>query len=290
MQLTMKQYIRKIWYRMPLDGTGLIRFGPQISRHFEGVLIRYRWKTLPIWARPIGYIMTRFAWILICPIQTFTAVRQSRTPISWQVALYTLWLGWTRGKSPQLFIAAYPSIGTGVLAQHRRNMLVNNLDDRQGGLLFSSLASKKNRTLASDKLTCTNALIDLGLSVAPILMELTSLSQINFSMSPWMNHKKLFIKPRTGSGSQGAMSIERMDDDRFKIKRAVALSSHIISKKELFFLLKTQILKSSLIVQPFLYPSASTLDISQETPILLRIFVHRSPGGPAKHLSSAFKV
>jgi hypothetical protein len=288
--ISTKGFLLKIWYRMPIDGVGIIRLGPRSSKDLQTFVTRYRWSMLPIWLRPFGFLVIRFAWLFICPVQALIAFRRSRQSISWRTVLRAIWLGWTRGKSPFLFIAAYPSIGTGHLASYRREMLFDQLDDLQGGVLLASLAGKNDILLASDKLKSTRALQDLNLPVAPILIELSHATLIDFSAWPWADYKKLFIKPRAGFSSKGAMSVEKIAKNQYKINGSSVLHSSIINEKDFFLLLRRQLSKSNLIVQPFLSPSSTTFDISEKTPVLLRIFVYQSPGAPPQHLSSALKV
>jgi hypothetical protein len=284
-RVSIKHLLRKIWWGMPIDGAGLMPFGSPLYRQLRKACVAYRWRIVPRWCRPMGWGVTRFLWLFVCPIQVYLAVSKSASPIPWRVGFQTLKQGWLQGKSPYLFIKRYPSLGTGEISQKRLKMILDMPDDLQGGLMLAAMGCDKDRQLASDKVLSTNALLQMGLPVAPILMELnTKSSLMELLTSPWMDEEKLFIKPRASCAAQGAMCVQKVTKSEFKVNQAT------LNQKEFLGLLQSRLSKHKLLVQPFLRPAHSMLDISPDTSPWLRIFVYRSPGKEVQHLSSAIKI
>jgi len=271
--------IAKIWDLLPVDGASVIYLGPDSSHRLVRAGAKYAWRRVPRWCRPVAIPLVRLTWLVACPVKALAACWTGPVRFDPVSLARAVWLGWTRGKAPGQTLVLLAAQGPTNSAWQRKEMLANTLDSRQGALLLMSVSRAEDQALAGDKYAMSRALAAIGMPVPPILAEITPGSIPDFSTSPWIERRKLFLKPRHGSHSLGTAIVERGATSAFLV------AGDAMPAPDFARWLSSQAEADSILVQPFLEPRHSLRDLSPRAPPWLQITTYRLPGGEARLLS-----
>ncbi len=83
---------RKLWFRLPFDGAGVIPLAPRRQRLFQRVAARGFWSRLPRGSRLVARLAARLLWLAACPVKTAMAGRGDSSFTDLWAALWD-WLG-----------------------------------------------------------------------------------------------------------------------------------------------------------------------------------------------------
>jgi hypothetical protein len=164
-------------------------------------------------------------------------------------------------------------------------MSVGHLDDHHWGLLWTVLGSHVDRALARDKLALSARIAALGAKVPALLFEIPQGCCVDLAALPWGRASILFIKPRCGAQAIGASSIQRLTHSLYRVNGSQVAHCDVLAAH-----LTRLAMDDSLLVETFQRPAPSTLDLSRETPIELRLTTARRPGGESFVLACLMKV
>jgi hypothetical protein len=267
------QLTRKIWSRLPVDGSGVIPGGTRRQRLFQDVAARGFWGRVPAWYRVPALIAARLLWLAACPVRV---LRESRNPFARFCDLPSaLWCGWVLGKPPSATIL-HRALARG--ANTSLDYASQIPGDRQGILLLAALGRRDEIVLATDKLEIADRLAKLGIPVPSTRTVISRGLSPDIGTPPWTGTEKLLAKPRHGSHAQGLSTITCLGAGFFSIKGGPPVTRAQLSQK-----LTAAARRDSLLVQSYIAPSPDTRDLSPDAPVVIRAFVTRQ--GPHQDVS-----
>jgi hypothetical protein len=151
------------------------------------------------------------------------------------------------------------------------------LPGRAAGRLLSRIGNKEQHQSLSDKQGTAEALARAGLPV-PELLEIIPRGQApDPTAAAWSQPGQLFVKPRRGSAARGAMAIDVLAPDRYRIANGPLINANLLQKQ-----LSGACPEDDLMVQTRLQvaPAMEDLAAAGAAPVL-RLTAARNPGEAA---------
>ncbi len=277
----MTRFAQRIWYRLPLDGAGILPPRSPRLRLFQRVAARGFWKRFPAVYRLPAIVLARLLWLAACPLWIIIEWRRTRPRIA--DARAALWVGWTLGRHPRETILYRSMAGDN---RARARLVAEIPSDRQSGLLLTALGDRTELRLASDKLACTERLAALGFPTAPILTEVIPCQNPRLDEAPWNSANKLLVKPRHGGRAEGLFSVHYRGNGLFSVSNRIVMGGAALAPQ-----MMAAARRGSLLVQPYIGPSPATLDLCRDAPAVVRAFVmRRAPGESAFVVTAMLKI
>lgn len=273
--------IRRAWGRLPLDGAGCVSLGSPGQRIIQQAAARAFWTRVPGRYRPPARLAARLLWFLACPVKAALESGKARArPADLWAAIRD---GLVSGKAPQDTLLQRSMAG----GDRTRLRIIRDVPgDRQGMLALLALGEKSDRDLAQDKLAMAERLGELGFPVPPTRAVVAAGQAPMASGRPWNGEEKLLVKPLRGAASHGMFSVQPLGGGWFSIDRGTP-----VDRSELERRLRLGARRDSLIVQPYIGPSADTLDLSPDAPSVVRVSMLRAaPGSEAFVASASLKI
>lgn len=273
------QFVKRVWWSLPVDGAGLSHGGPIEARRLRAFVVHSFWRRFPWWARLVLVPATRLAWLLACPVHAATALRRfggGWTASSWRRLTID---GWRWGVHP---VAALTAEYNAAVFDPIR---IETVHPKIWAFVSRWIGAEECAALARDKAAMAAALSALGAPTPTILMEIPAGEAVDAATLPWPAEGALFIKPRHGSRGVGAFSVARSRDGGFIINNMQIADKSALDRK-----LTQGAARDSLLVQEHLSPAPEIRDLSPNDPVQLRLFVGRRPGGEPFLLSCFAKI
>jgi hypothetical protein len=251
----------RLWRSLPYDGQGLFPPADAPLRDLRRRAASNFWKRTPWWSRPLLIPMARLGWVGACIGHVWRYAPPPR-------------------KAPRLFVDCLRSGARPNEALIWRQFFPppspHPLPGRAAGRLLSQLGSAAEHRLLADKQAAAELLAKAGLPVPPLLEIIPRGTTIDPAGQVWSQPAHLFVKPRHGWGSRGAMAVEVLLPNVYRIDGGPPVSDDLLRAA----LAATSLgQRDDLLVQARLFaaPELADLATSGVAPVL-RLTTARNPG------------
>jgi hypothetical protein len=254
---------RDVWRRLPLDGEGLVPAPDPELRRLRAWSSRRWWKGRPPWQRWLAPPAARLAWTALALRRAARFAKANRLTLA----------GAARLAADTVASGAQPAeayIWRGVFgARHP-------LPARAAGLLLMNLGDAEAHALLADKQATAERLAAAGLAIPATRAILPAGRRVTLEGGLWSTPAALFLKPRRGAASRGALALDVLEDGAYRLA-GVALDRGRLADRLAAFARA-----DDLIVQDRLTSAAELADLATggQAPVL-RLTLARAPGGEA---------
>ena len=198
--------LRKLWTSLPYDGQGLFTppdspFGPLRKRAAANF-----WKRTPWWSRPLLIPMARLGWAVACVSHVWNYARRQELRPRPATRLFVDCV--RSGAQPNealIWRRFFPPPG------------LHPLPGRAAGRLLSQLGSAADHRLLSDKQATADLLSRASLPVPVLLETIRRGQELDLAGTVWSQPGHLFVKPRHGSAARGAMPVDVLAGNVYRI-------------------------------------------------------------------------
>lgn len=268
---------RRVWYRLPLDGSGVFSWGPWPGRIFGKVAARDFWRRTAPSGRWVLLPMARCIWLVACPVLAVQQGFRRQAPLRDICA--AVWLGWTSGKPP-----ACALLHRALAGEHKNRLAVADSipGDRTGVLLLAAVGSSADMKLASDKFAMASQILALGLPGPRTLAVLQRGEVPDLTTPVWTSGKALLVKPCHGGAARGIFTVFYAGGQQFVVKGHTSVSSQELAQR-----LMAAASRDTVLVQEWIGPAPEMEDLSPCAAPVFRVFVLRPAPGEAPYVVSA---
>lgn len=203
----MRNVFRNWSTRLPFDGQGLLPSSDPLCAQLRRWAATRFWQRAPLWSRPFLIALARLAWLPV------TAVRVKRFSRKFNLSERAAW----RLLGDCLSSGAQPV--EALIWRRYIRPEPHPLPSRAASTLLRRLGSAAEHRLLSDKLIAGDKLKDAGVLTPPLLTVLPRGGQIDVSIYPWNTPGVLFIKPRFGWASRGAVAVDVVAPGQYRVGR-----------------------------------------------------------------------
>ena len=204
-RLHVRSSLRKLWTHLPYDGCGLRRpADPDLAALRRSAESRF-WRTIPGLSRPVLVAASRLAWTLAAAVRVHRFGRATQLP---RAERFRLLLD---------CVAAGADPGEALAWRRCVAPEPHPLPHRSASRVLPHLGSADDHRLLADKLAASEHLARAGLPVPPLLTVLAPAVPVDPAAEPWCTPAALFVKPRFGSGSRGAVSVDVVEPGLYSV-------------------------------------------------------------------------
>lgn len=274
---------RRIIARLPYDAWCCGPVADPLERAVRARINSFGAARFPRVVRLPALGVLRVAWLVWCAYRVRVVVRKLLSQNMAEGYWHTLLRCYRQGSLPMEVLA--PDLMVGSMAA----LDIGRLADSHWLKLWRALGHPHSLRLAQDKRAFAQRLAGMGIPVPTQLAEIPQGTSARLwdvlEQLPWSVYGTLFFKPRHGSRAQGAMSVQRLAHDSWRVNGHATLSAAGLSAQ-----LCTTLLHDAVLVQPFLRPLAATADLSNDAPLELRITTAHYPDGRAVVQGACLKI